>query len=118
LRVAELVGLDVQDSRQAQGWLDMAAGLAHVLGKGSKRRSVPVGSQALQAVQQWMAVRQAHVRDPDQVALFVGRHGSRLTPQSIWQRLRQRARQAGLAAPVHPHMMRHSFASHSPAIQW
>ena len=112
LRVAELVGLDVRDSGQALGWLDLAAGLAHVLGKGSKRRSVPVGSQALQAVQQWMAVRQAHVCDPDQAALFVGRHGNRLSADAVRQRLKRRAALAGVATPVHPHMLRHSFASH------
>jgi integrase/recombinase XerC len=112
LRVAELVGLDVQDSRQAQGWLDMAAGLAHVLGKGSKRRSVPVGSQALQAVQQWMALRQTHVHDPNQAALFVGRHGTRLSADAVRQRLKRRAALAGVTTPVHPHMLRHSFASH------
>ena len=112
LRVAELVGLDVHDSRQAQGWLDLAAGLAHVLGKGSKRRSVPVGSEALQAVQRWMAVRQDHVRDPDQAALFVGRHGTRLSADAVRQRLKRRAALAGVATPVHPHMLRHSFASH------
>jgi integrase/recombinase XerC len=112
LRVAELVGLDVRDSGQALGWLDLAAGLAHVLGKGSKRRSVPVGSEALQAVQLWMAVRQAHVRDPDQAALFVGRHGTRLSADAVRQRLKRRAALAGVVTPVHPHMLRHSFASH------
>jgi integrase/recombinase XerC len=112
LRVAELVGLDVQDSRQAQGWLDMAAGLAHVLGKGSKRRSVPVGPVALQAVRHWLALRPAHVRDPEQTALFVGRHGTRLSADAVRQRLKRRAALAGVATPVHPHMLRHSFASH------
>jgi len=112
LRVSELVGMDVRDSGQALGWLDGAAGLAHVLGKGSKRRSVPVGSEALQAVQQWMAVRQDHVRDPDQAALFVGRHGTRLSADAVRQRLKRRAALAGVATPVHPHMLRHSFASH------
>jgi len=48
----------------------------------------------------------------DHRALFIGRNGTRLTPQSIWQRLRRRSQQAGLATPVHPHMLRHSFASH------
>jgi integrase/recombinase XerC len=90
----------------------MAAGLAHVLGKGSKRRSVPVGPVALQAVQQWLVVRLTHVRDPNQAALFVGRHGTRLSADAVRQRLKRRAALAGVATPVHPHMLRHSFASH------
>ena len=110
LRVGELVGLDAHASAQARGWIDMQAATAHVLGKGSKRRSVPVGSVALQALQEWLNVRES--LSAGCVALFVGRNGTRLTPQSIWQRLRRRSRQAGLASPVHPHMLRHSFASH------
>ncbi|WP_287067798.1 MULTISPECIES: tyrosine-type recombinase/integrase [Ramlibacter] len=109
LRVGEVVGLDVVASPAARGWLDLDAGEAHVLGKGSKRRSVPVGSAALAALRAWLAVRGD---TPGQAALFTGRHGTRLTAQSIWQRLRRRSLQAGLATPVHPHMLRHSFASH------
>jgi len=113
LRVAELTGLDVHASATARGWVDLQAGEAHVLGKGSKRRSVPVGAQALRALQAWLALRgdsgEGATGNP---ALFVGRHGTRLTSQSIWQRLRRRSLMAGLAAPVHPHMLRHSFASH------
>jgi integrase/recombinase XerC len=110
LRVAELTGLDVRASGQARGWIDLDAGEAHVLGKGSKRRSVPIGAQAAQALKAWLALRgDGAMLNP---ALFVGRHGTRLTSQSIWQRLRRRSLQAGLATPVHPHMLRHSFASH------
>lgn len=113
LRVAELTGLDVQASEAARGWVDLAAGEAHVLGKGSKRRIVPVGAKAVQALQAWLLVRdQALSGASPQSALFMGRNGTRLTSQSIWQRVRQRSLQAGLAAPVHPHMLRHSFASH------
>lgn len=111
LRVGELVGLDVAASTTARGWIDLEAGEAHVLGKGSKRRSVPVGRAALEALQRWLAVRDPAGR-VTQTALFVGRHGTRLTPQSVWQRLRRRSLHAGLATPVHPHMLRHSFASH------
>jgi integrase/recombinase XerC len=109
LRVAELTGLDVLASATARGWVDLQAGEAHVLGKGEKRRTVPVGAQAVAALTHWLALR-----GPlgTQAALFVGRNGTRLTSQSIWLRLRQRSLQAGLAAPVHPHMLRHSFASH------
>jgi integrase/recombinase XerC len=111
LRVGELVGLDAVASNQARGWIDLQAGDAHVLGKGSKRRTVPVGRKAVEALQRWLAVReQGHGKQ--QAALFVGRHGTRLTAQAIWQRLRRRSLLAGLATPVHPHMLRHSFASH------
>jgi len=116
LRVGELVGLDLEASSKARGWIDLQAGEAHVLGKGSKRRTVPVGSKALEALQRWMAIRGAqsppNVDGKPQPALFIGRHGTRLTAQSIWQRLKRRSQLAGLATPVHPHMLRHSFASH------
>jgi integrase/recombinase XerC len=114
MRVGELVGLDAQASAHAKGWLDLEGGEAHVLGKGSKRRSVPVGSKALDAVRAWLAVRNEGLSaaTAEQTALFIGRNGTRLTAQSIWQRLRQRSLKAGLATPVHPHMLRHSFASH------
>jgi integrase/recombinase XerC len=112
LRVGELVGLDVSASAQARGWLDLAAGDVHVLGKGGKRRSVPVGAKAQQALQQWLTLRSQMPVAQAQSALFVGRNGTRLTAQAVWQRLQLRSLQAGLAAPVHPHMLRHSFASH------
>lgn len=110
LRIGELVGLDVAASGTARGWIDLQAGEAHVLGKGSKRRSVPVGRAALEALRRWLAARPSMAaEDP---ALFVGRHGTRLTPQHIRVRLKRRSLLAGLSTPVHPHMLRHSFASH------
>jgi len=114
LRVAELTGLDVQASAQARGWIDMDSDEAHVLGKGSKRRTVPVGKQAMQALQDWLNLRHAGLpaSAAGQTALFVGIRGTRLTSQAIWQRLKQRGVQAGMATPLHPHMLRHSFASH------
>jgi integrase/recombinase XerC len=146
LRVGELVGLDAQASNTAKGWLDLEGAEAHVLGKGSKRRSVPIGSKALLAVNAWLAVREQGLKllqqevavlkgtatkgtatkgkflddassdkmvlSEVQSALFIGRHGTRLTAQAIWQRLKQRSLKAGLSTPVHPHMLRHSFASH------
>ncbi|MEN9468246.1 MAG: hypothetical protein RL081_2247, partial [Pseudomonadota bacterium] len=122
LRVGELVGLDVVASSTARGWVDLQAAQAHVLGKGSKRRIVPVGSTALQALERWLALRgptgtsQAvpvpAVHADAAAALFTGRNGTRLTPQSVWQRLKRRSQMAGLSTPVHPHMLRHSFASH------
>jgi len=111
LRVGELAGLDAVASDGARGWVDLQAAEAHVLGKGSKRRTVPVGSKAVEALKRWLAVRE-QVGNTAQPALFTGRHGTRLTAQSIWQRLKRRSLLAGLATPVHPHMLRHSFASH------
>lgn len=112
LRVGELIGLDVAASGVARGWIDLQAGEAHVLGKGSKRRSVPVGSAAMTALRRWLDVRASSGVSVEQAALFIGRNGTRLTAQSVWQRLKRRSLQAGLATPVHPHMLRHSFASH------
>lgn len=112
LRVGELVGLDLIASAQARGWLDVPGREAHVLGKGSKRRSVPLGAKAAEAVLRWLDVRASQPAAAASPALFTGRHGTRLSAQSVWQRLKRRSRRAGLAAPVHPHMLRHSFASH------
>ena len=117
LRIAELVGLDLQASATARGWVDMDAAEAHVLGKGGKRRSVPVGRAALLALRQWLALRAhwaraGHEGMPGGQALFINQRGTRLTPQHIRVRLKQRSQRAGLATPVHPHMLRHSFASH------
>jgi integrase/recombinase XerC len=112
LRVGELTGLDVTASGAARGWVDLQAGEAHVLGKGSKRRTVPVGRSAREALQHWLQVRAQVGVDGGQPALFIGRSGTRLTAQSVWQRLKRRSLRAGLATPVHPHMLRHSFASH------
>ena len=114
LRISELVGLDAQASARARGWIDLAEAEAHVLGKGEKRRSVPVGRAALKSLREWLAVRGRWARDgvPCGEALFISQRGTRLTPQHIRVRLKQRSQQAGLATPVHPHMLRHSFASH------
>ncbi len=125
LRVGELTGLDAVAGPAARGWVDLQEAQAHVLGKGAKRRTVPVGSKAVVALRRWLALRDqaltvATLGLPGpggttravQAALFIGRNGTRLTAQSIWQRLKRRGLQAGLAKPVHPHMLRHSFASH------
>lgn len=111
LRVAELVGLDVRASGDARGWIDLPGAEAHVLGKGSKRRSVPIGSAARDALAAWLPLRAALAK-PDQPALIVGRNGTRLTASQIRARLKTRAIEAGIASHVHPHMLRHSFASH------
>lgn len=112
LRVGEVVGLDVQAGSNARGWVDMQAGDVHVLGKGSKRRSVPLGRKAAEALAAWLQQRATAPWAGVQAALFTGRNGTRLSAQAIWQRLKRRSQTAGLATPVHPHMLRHSFASH------
>ena len=113
LRMAELTGLDVQPGPAARGWLDMAGAEAHVLGKGSKRRIVPLGKMSVAALQAWLAVRGQHLKadgdsgapggsaslaNPEQVALFIGLNGTRLSAQSVWSRLRTRSLLAGLPA--------------------
>ena len=111
LRVSELTGLDAVPDTQSRGWIDLHAGEAHVLGKGSKRRTIPVTGKAVEAIGRWLACRDKPGL-ATQKALFVGRNGTRLGAQSIWQRLRRRSQLAQLPEPVHPHMLRHSFASH------
>ena len=114
LRVGEMTGLDAEPSKDAKGWIDMPSKTAHVLGKGSKFRSVPIGREAAKALAHWLSMRQAFQGKGEvgSNALLTGRHGTRLTAQAIWARLRGRAQAAGLSTPVHPHMLRHSFASH------
>jgi len=104
LRLAELASLDVDG-------LDRAGAEVRVLGKGSKERVVPVGAAALQALDAWLAAR-ATLASRDERALFVGRRGRRLTPRAIQKRLAEWAVKQGLLQHVHPHMLRHSFASH------
>ena len=125
LRVAELTGLDVAASdaalREGRGWIDLPSAEVQVQGKGSKRRTVPLGTAAIEALTHWLGLRAqlaGMLSTPTPgasslaLALFPGRHGTRLSAQSVWQRLKRRSLQAGLATPVHPHMLRHSFASH------
>jgi integrase/recombinase XerC len=109
--VGELVGLDARAGPGAAGWIDAADASAQVLGKGSKRRSVPVGSAALQALQAWLQARPSLAR-ADEAALFVSRRGTRLTASQVRSRLKALALDAGLPTHVHPHMLRHSCASH------
>jgi integrase/recombinase XerC len=119
LRVSELTGLDLRYIRvpghESAGWVDWDAAEVAVLGKGGKRRTVPVGAPAMQALRDWLPLRPAATQGAsaaDQAALFLGPRGRRISPQRVWLELRERARAAGLPTAVHPHMLRHSFASH------
>jgi integrase/recombinase XerC len=105
LRLSELVSLDWP------GGLDLATGEVTVTGKRKKTRTVPVGDKARTALEAWLAVRTQLLRD-EQPALFLGRNGTRLTPRQVESRLAQWAQRQGVGVHVHPHMLRHSFASH------
>jgi integrase/recombinase XerC len=91
--------------------VDAATGEARVLGKGSRTRIVPVGSAALAAIAKWLPER-AKLARPGETALFVGSSGRRLAPREVQRRIKRWAAAAGLDVDVHPHMLRHSFASH------
>jgi integrase/recombinase XerC len=109
LRLAELVGLNLGD-------LDLGDATVRVLGKGGKTRIVPVGREARRALRAWLAERgRGPGRDADaggRAALFLSRTGRRLAGRTIQQRVALWARRQGLAAHVHPHLFRHSFATH------
>jgi integrase/recombinase XerC len=104
LRLAELVGLDVVQ-------LDLTDRTVQVLGKGSKSRILPVGRTAVQALRAWLRERQGLAK-AGEAAVFVGRNGRRLGARAIQLRVAAWARRQGLSMHVHPHLFRHSFASH------
>ena len=104
LRLAELAGLDVTD-------LDLADRTVRVLGKGSKTRVLPVGGKAVTALRAWLGERKSIVKD-GAGALFVGQNGRRLGARAIQRRIGRWAAGSNLNVPVHPHLLRHSFATH------
>lgn len=106
LRLAELAAVDIDD-------IDRHSRLITVTGKGSKTRTVPVGSAALQAIDAWLEVRPHTAANPDSTrALFTSNRGNRISVRNIQARLKLQGRKAGMHQDVHPHMLRHSFASH------
>ena len=104
LRLAELLALDLGD-------IDLQDRTVRVLGKGAKTRIVPVGRQALQALRAWLRERGAFAA-PEQRAIFVGQGGQRLGSRAVQLRLKAHALRQGLPVGVHPHLFRHSFATH------
>ncbi len=104
LRLAELVSLNLGD-------VDTADGSVPVTGKGDKTRIVPVGRYARDALQRWLKTRVA-LANEDELALFVSQQGRRITPRAVQQRFRQWGIKQGLDSRVHPHKLRHAFASH------
>lgn len=106
LRLAELNSVNIND-------IDRGSRLLTVTGKGNKTRTVPVGSAALKAIDKWLTVRPDIAADEDaSVALFTSNRGQRISVRNIQARLKLQGRKAGMRQDVHPHMLRHSFASH------
>lgn len=123
LRLAELVSLDWRHLRsgryESQSWIQLEENEATILGKGGKRRSVPLGRMACRALGRWLEERPKLAgspqpeTDPDTyAALFIGARGKRISPRVVQRQLNRMATLAGLPVDVHPHSLRHSFASH------
>lgn len=119
LRVSELASLDLVDVRangyQSASWIDLDEAEVTVTGKGGKQRKVPVGRAALQAIAHWLPLRANLVKADSGShghALFLTERGTRMSPRVIQLRLKAHGRSAAMASDVHPHMLRHSFASH------
>ena len=104
LRLAELVSLNPAD-------LDFQDATLEVTGKGAKTRRVPLGRQAAEAIRRWLGVR-GELAGLDEPALFVSSRGKRISPRTVEDRLRRRAIEQGAPRHLHPHLLRHSFASH------
>jgi len=106
LRLAELVNLDI-------GMLDLSGGTVTVTGKGNKTRIIPLGSHASQAMQTWLTTRNLTAIDrPDTQAVFITLKGRRISARAIQYRVKAWAIKQGINADVHPHLLRHSFATH------
>lgn len=119
LRVSELVGLDARYHHEAEytssGWIDMDSCEVTVTGKGNKMRGVPVGQPAMLALKNWLAAREsvlAKHADADRRALFLNERGARMSARVTQLRIKAHGQALGMATNVHPHVLRHSFASH------
>jgi integrase/recombinase XerC len=120
LRLSEILGIDIEQSMSSThsslGWLDWDGDEVNVLGKGGKRRVVPVGRHAMQALVAWrnvlLTTMQSQAKASGGAALFVNEKLNRLSPRTVQARLKSLALRSGLPTHVHPHMLRHSFASH------
>lgn len=104
LRLAEIVSVNLTD-------IDLREAMITVTGKGNKTRSVPVGGAAIKAIHEWLEHRNIFAR-PEELALFITQRGSRISHRAVQMRLQQLSLEQGMDNPVHPHMLRHSFASH------
>ena len=104
LRLAELVSVDLNQINQQDRSLV-------VVGKGNKSRQLPVGKMALAAINHWLTVRD-YLANPQEKALFVSKRGNRISHRAVQQRLKQQAEKQGSIQKLHPHLLRHSFASH------
>lgn len=104
LRLSELVSINLNS-------IDLDAGIVRIVGKGNKEREVPVGNYAIIAIKRWLKAREG-IAKTDEIALFVSRDGVRLTPRSVQIRIKQLAQARGLQQHLHPHKLRHSFATH------
>ncbi|WP_456433085.1 site-specific tyrosine recombinase/integron integrase [Thermosulfuriphilus sp.] len=105
LRVSEVSGLNLED-------ISFEPGLVRVYGKGGKERLVPLGKTAQKALKDWLKERGLYLKDPKERALFLNCRGRRLSARSIHRLVRKRGRQAGIHRPLHPHLLRHSYATH------
>jgi len=104
LRLSELVSLNLVD-------IDLSDATAEVTGKGAKTRRVPIGEKAQQSLEQWLIVRSGMVSS-DEPALFISQRGKRISPRTVQQRVHKLTAERGVPTDVHPHMLRHTFASH------
>ncbi|HAF01009.1 MAG TPA: tyrosine recombinase XerC [Methylophilaceae bacterium] len=106
LRLSELVNLNIEQ-------LDFAEGTVTVTGKGNKTRIVPLGTHAASAIQNWLGLRtQLLTRNPAEKAVFISKQGRRISGRNIEYRLKTWSIKQGINSSVHPHMLRHSFATH------
>ena len=120
LRLSELVQLDCHyvktASYESLGWIDLTEKEIKVVGKGNKTRIVPLGEKAAAAIRHWLTMREASLapqaNESDRAALFLGARGRRISPRAVQLRLKAMALKTGADSAIHPHMMRHSFASH------